>query len=101
MGCWLGGFRASDNICRAVKESVEVVPTESSHVASPDVPVEDAMWGMVVLQKEVPPETEEEKSKRKGKGGKGYRMERERTVLPAVLDEVFGMVHHPASPLTS
>jgi hypothetical protein len=36
-----------------------------------------------------------------GRQGKGYRMERERTVHPAVLDQVFYMVHQPASPMTS
>ncbi|RYG66349.1 hypothetical protein EON64_09980 [archaeon] len=102
---WLAGFKSTDVICSTSHKSINAVTAIPSSPVSTGVfegdRIDESSWHMSVLEKQRPAETAEEKTKRKGKEGKGYRMERERTVLPAVLDEVFGMVHHPASPLMS
>eukprot|EP01039_Chlorochromonas_danica_P003698 gene3698-4046_t len=77
------------------------LPVEVASAPHPDEPSDIIGRSLSGLSVAVLVKEEEEAGSVVVGKGKGFRMERERTVQPFVLEEVFGMLHHPASPLNS
>jgi hypothetical protein len=68
-------------------------PNQHHSIVNTNIYTPSRMLATVIVKEEVLTQLEDR--------GKGYHMEKQREVHPKVLEEVFSMVHHPASPISS